>query len=157
MNVYKASAEKVEGSTNTTLREWLHRLPGVQFFALFYFSTPTFDAVGEALNVFGIIGVLLFSLVLGMSTSLGYSDYEAANQRFSNTTAGVDYGKYMQMWYGNQLSYATPAISDSFVYDISISVCSTGLSVLLVVLVYFHLVFGKTAFESEDEEERRKL
>jgi hypothetical protein len=123
----------------------LFRMPVFQFLALFYFATPSFEQVGEALNVFGIIGALLLSLVMSLPGSLTYEDYQAANQRMSNTTVGVDYGKYKEMWYANSLSFATPAVSDSFFYDINLSISALSTSVLLVVVVYFHLVFGRTA------------
>jgi hypothetical protein len=131
-------------------------MPVFQFLALFYFATPTFEQVGDALNVFGIIGALLLSLVISLPGSLTYEDYQAANQRMSNTTAGVDYGKYKEMWYANTLSYATPAVSDSFFYDINLSISALSTSVLLVVVVYFHLVFGRTAAHAEHVTKRAR-
>lgn len=140
----------------TGLKRKLFRMPVFQFLALFYFATPTFEQVAEALNVFGIIGALLLSLVISLPGSLTYDDYMAANMRFSNTTAGVDYGKYKEMWYANSLSYATPAISDSFFYTINLSVSALSTSVLLVVVVYFHLVFGKTAVSAAHVTKRER-
>ena len=67
------------GASCDSLRAQVFRLPGVQFLALFFYAAPTYEDVASALNVFGIIGALLLSLVLALPSSLGYADCECVH------------------------------------------------------------------------------
>ncbi len=98
----------------------------------------------SALNVFGVVGALLLTLVIVLPTTLSYDEMRAANARFSNTTPGVDYTKYALFWKDHTLG-GNLTICDAFTRLASISVSLLSCCILLVVLVYFNVVFGKMA------------
>jgi len=104
----------------------------------------------------GTVGALVLTLVLSLPLSLSYADYTAANQRFSNTVNGTDYSGYAQWWSNNNLSQRTPAISDAFLYTITLSITSVATSVLLDIIVYFHLIFNGLLDEDEGVEGGQK-
>jgi hypothetical protein len=104
----------------------------------------------------GTVGALVLTLVLSLPLSLSYADYTAANQRFSNTVDGTDYSGYAQWWSNNNLSQRTPAISDAFLYTSTLSITTVATSVLLDIIVYFHLIFNGLLDEDEGVEGGQK-
>ena len=75
--------------------------------------------------------------------SAGLADLAANQRMFNADPGGADYSKYKAFWSGNQHSEHPMALSDAFLYEVSMCVASLITSILLVVVIYFHLVFGK--------------
>ena len=137
--------EYFEHKTTAGHRQWFFRLPMVSFFALFYYSSPSFEDMKDALAVFGTVGALVLSLLITL-LGMGYGDYQAANARFSNTVNGTDYSLYAAFWTGKSLGRHAPAVSDFFLVNVSVATSAVASSVLLSLIIYLHLVFGqKTA------------
>jgi hypothetical protein len=137
--------EYFEHKTTSGHRQWFFRLPGISFFALFYYSTPSFEDMESALAVFGTVGALVLSLLISL-LSMGYDDYGKANRRFSNTENATDYSAYKEFWTGKSMGRHAPAISDFFLVNVSVAISAVASSVLLTLIIYLHLVFGqKTA------------
>jgi len=141
----------VLGVTWEERKTWFFRLPIFQFAALFWYSTPKFEEVIQGLSTLGVIAALLLTLVIVLPTTLGISDYVAANKRFTNTATDnngmpLDYSKYATYWNtsctGMSGNGAYP-VSDIFLRLSMLTVATLLTSVLLACVIYFHITFGK--------------
>ena len=95
-----------------------------------------------SLDLFGVVGALLLTMVLVLpSAAGGYDALTAADARFFDRVDGVDYSKYAAWWAAHPLGRGQ-AISDAFTRLSTLTVSLLSAEVLLVVVMYFNVIFG---------------
>jgi hypothetical protein len=113
-------------------------IPFVNIIYDFFFDeTPTLDAMKETLNLLGVMGTLIFTIVVTIPLSYDYDAYESMLERWS------DSGAYANCWVGgfSELNY--------FINMTSISIAFAFITVVLVLFVYVVLV--NSSFNSPEE------
>lgn len=94
----------------------------------FFDETPTIDAMKETLNLLGVMGALIFTIVIAIPLSFDYDAYESMLTRWSPG------GTYANCWSDgySELTY--------FVNMTSVSIAFAFITVVLVIFIYVVLV-----------------
>jgi hypothetical protein len=129
---------KSENDKDTTTENILYLIPGINIiYDAIFDETPSLDSIKETLNLLGIIGALVYAVVVTLPLAFDYEVYEGVIERWGE---GGIYGNcwingYYQIEYFNQTT--TWASTLTFV------------SVVLVILHYFALV--NTRLKTQEE------
>lgn len=110
----------------------LYYVPGINFFVeIFFDETPPLDSIKVILELMGVMGALLFSLIVSVVVSIDYDRYEQAKERwdtgvYSNCFRdvkwpnGISPGQGMIEWFANHIYEAMRASFCSFILVIFI-------------------------------------
>jgi hypothetical protein len=149
--IEQENSENEWGDVQTSSSTWLNRLyyvPLVNFvIEIFFDDTPPIEAIKTILELLGIMGALLFSLIVGCVVSIDYNRFQDAKDRWDT---GIYSNCYRDIEYPNGVSIGQGMI-EWFVKHIYESMRASFCSFLIIIFVY--LLLSATKFESRREKD----